>query len=259
MAFLDIGDLRAHYVLSGSAGAPVLVLSNSLGTNFSMWDPQIPSFEKHLRVLRYDTRGHGQSTVTPGPYRIEQLARDVLHILDRLTLDRVHFCGLSMGGMIGMWLGANVPDRLHKIVLCNTAARIGTADIWNARIDAVSKNGMRAIAPAIIERWFTPAFRASALEIVANAQRMIEASPPDGYTACCAAIRDMDQRENISSIRVPTLVVSGAKDPVTTVADGQFLADRISGARLLELPTAHLSNTEAPAQFSSEVLGFLTA
>jgi 3-oxoadipate enol-lactonase len=259
MSILDIGDLSAHFALSGPAGAPVLVLSNSLGTNFSMWDPQIPAFEKHLRVLRYDTRGHGQSTVTPGPYRIEQLARDVIHILDRLALDRVHFCGLSMGGMIGIWLGANAPERLHKLVLCNTAARIGTAEVWNARIDAVSKNGMKAIAPAIIERWFTPGFRAASPEIVANAQRMIEVAPPDGYTACCAAIRDMDQRESISSIRVPTLVISGAKDPVTTVADGQFLVERISGARLLELPTAHLSNIEAPALFSSEVLSFLTA
>jgi 3-oxoadipate enol-lactonase len=259
MSFLDIGDLRAHYASSGAAGTPVLVLSNSLGTNFSMWDPQVPAFEKHLRVLRYDSRGHGQSSVTPGPYRIEQLARDVLHILDRLGMDRVHFCGLSMGGMIGMWLGVNAPERLHKLVLCNTAARIGTAEVWNARIDAVNKNGMKSIAPAIIERWFTPAFRAAAPEIVANAQRMIEDSPPGGYSACCAAIRDMDLRESISTVPVPTLVLSGSKDPATTVADGQFLVDRISGARLHELPTAHLSNIEAPAQFSSEVLRFLTA
>ena len=259
MPFLEIGDFRVHYALSGSATAPVFVLSNSLGTSFSMWDPQIPSFEKHFRVLRYDTRGHGQSSVTPGPYRIEQLARDVLHLLDRLTIDRVHFCGLSMGGTIGMWLGTNAPERLHKLVLCNTAARIGTAEVWNARIDAVSKGGMKSIASAVIERWFTPAFRAAAPETVAHTQRMIEASPPKGYAACCAALRDMDQRESISSIRVSTLVVCGAKDPATTVADGQFLADKISGARLLELPTAHLSNIEAPAQFSSEVLKFLIA
>ena len=259
MPFLEIGDFRAHYSLSGLASAPVLVLSNSLGTNFSMWDPQIPPFEKHFRVLRYDTRGHGQSSVTPGPYRIEQLARDVLHLLDRLSLDRVHFCGLSMGGTIGMWLGTNSPERLHKLVLCNTAARIGTAEVWNARIDAVSKGGMQSIAPAVIERWFTPGFRAAAPETIANTQRMIEASPPKGYSACCAALRDMDQRERISSIRVSTLVVCGTKDPATTVADGQFLVDKISGARLLELPTAHLSNIEAPERFSSEVLKFLIA
>jgi len=259
MPFLEIGDFRAHYALSGPASAPVLVLSNSLGINFSMWDPQIPAFEKHFRLLRYDTRGHGQSSVTPGPYRIEQLARDVLHLLDRLTLNRVHFCGLSMGGTSVMWMGTNSPERLHKLVLCNTAARIGTAEVWNARIDAVSKGGMQSIAPAVIERWFTPAFRAAAPETIAHTQRMIEASPPKGYTACCAALRDMDQRESISSIRIPTLVVCGAKDPATTVADGQFLADKISGARLLELPTAHLSNIEAPERFSSEVLKFLIA
>lgn len=259
MPFLEIGDLRAHYALSGPANAPTLVLSNSLGTNFSMWDPQIPTFEKYFRVLRYDTRGHGQSSVTPGPYRIDQLARDVLHLLDRLTLDRVHFCGLSMGGMIGMWLGANAPDRLHKLVLCNTAARIGTVEVWNARIEAVTKNGMKSMAPAVIERWFTPAFRAAAPESVANTQRMIEASPPDGYAACCAAIRDVDLRESISSIRIPTLVVSGAKDPATTVADSRFLVETISGARYLELLTSHLSNIEASAQFSPEVLSFLTS
>lgn len=259
MPFLEIGDLRAHYSLSGAAGRPVLVLSNSLGTNFSMWDPQIPAFEKHFRVLRYDTRGHGQSTVTPGPYRIDQLARDVLHLLDRLTFDRVNFCGLSMGGMIGMWLGTNAPERLHKLVLCNTAARIGTAEVWNDRIDSVSKNGMKSITPAVIERWFTPAFRVASPEIVSNIHRMVEASPPEGYAACCAAIRDMDQRESISSIRVPTLVVSGAKDPATTVADGQFLVTEIPGSRYLELTAAHLSNIEASVQFSSEVLGFLKA
>src|SRR5712692_8908423 len=259
MPFVEIGDFRAHYALSGPAGAPVLVLSNSLGTNFSLWDPQLPEFEKHLRVLRYDTRGHGQSSVTAGPYRIEQLGRDVLHILDRLSLERVHFCGLSLGGMIGMWLGINAPERLRKIVLCNTAARIGTAEVWNARIDAVSKGGMKSVAPAIIERWFTPAFRSAAPETDSNTQRIVEASPPDGYSAYCAAIRDMDQRESIACIRVPTLVVCGAKDPATTVADGQFLVDKISGARLLELPAAHLSNIEASMQFSSEVVRFLMA
>jgi 3-oxoadipate enol-lactonase len=258
MPFIEIGDFRAHYALSGPAGAPALVLSNSLGTNFSMWDPELPAFEKHLRILRYDTRGHGQSSVTPGPYRIEQLGRDVLHILDRLSLERVHFCGLSLGGMTGMWIGINAPERLQKLILCNTAARIGSAETWNARIEAVRKSGMKSVAPAVIERWFTPAFRAAAPETIAQTQRMMEASPPEGYVACCAAIRDMDQREAISSINAPTLVIAGAQDAATPPADGQFLAGKIRGARYVELPTAHLSNVEAAAQFSSEVLHFLT-
>jgi 3-oxoadipate enol-lactonase len=258
MPFIEIGDFRAHYALSGSAEAPVLVLSNSLGTNFSMWDPELPAFEKHLRILRYDTRGHGQSSVTPGPYRIEQLGRDVLHILDRLSLERVHFCGLSLGGMTGMWLGINAPERLQKLILCNTAARIGSAETWNARIEAVRKSGMKSVAPAIVERWFTPAFRAAAPETIAQTLRMIETSPPEGYAACCAAIRDMDQREAISSINVPTLVIAGAQDPATPPADGKFLVSKIQGAQYVELPAAHLSNVEAAAQFSSEVLHFLT-
>jgi 3-oxoadipate enol-lactonase len=259
MPFVEIGDFRAHYALSGPTDSPVLVLSNSLGTNFSMWDPQLSEFEKRLRVLRYDTRGHGQSSVTPGPYRIEQLGRDVLHILDRLNLERVHFCGLSMGGMTGMWLGVQAQERLHKLVLCNTAARIGTADVWNARIDAVHKGGMMSIAPAVIERWFTPAFRAAAPDTVARTERMIEATPPEGYAACCAAIRDTDLREAISSITASTLVICGAQDPATPPADGHFLAAKIRGARAVELPTAHLSNMEAAAQFSAEVIRFLAA
>jgi 3-oxoadipate enol-lactonase len=259
MPFVETGDLRVHYALTGAAGAPVVVLSNSLGTNFSMWDAQVPALEKEFRVLRYDTRGHGQTTVTPGPYTIEQLARDVVRLLDALRLDRAHFCGLSMGGMIGMWLGVNAGERLRKLVLCNTAARIGTAETWNARIEQVRKAGMKSIAPAVVERWFTPEFRARSPQFIAPTQRMIENSPPEGYAACCAAIRDMDQREAIAAIRVPTLVIGGGKDPVISSADGRFLAERIAGARYTELETAHLSNLEAPAQFTPELIRFLKA
>ncbi len=259
MPFVEAGDLRVHYALTGAANAPVVVLSNSLGTNFSMWDPQVPALKKVFRVLRYDTRGHGQTTVTPGPYTIEQLARDVVRLLDALRLDRAHFCGLSMGGMIGMWLGVNAAARLNRLVLCNTAARIGTAETWNARIEQVRNGGMKSIAPAVVERWFTPEFRARSPQTVTPTQQMIEKSPPEGYRGCCAAIRDMDQRQAISGIRVPTLVISGEKDPATPPADGRFLVDRIAGAQYAELPTAHLSNLEAPAQFTAELIRFLTA
>jgi len=259
MPFVEYGDLRVHYALTGAASAPVLILSNSLGTNFSMWDAQLPALEKEFRVLRYDTRGHGQTSVTPGPYTIEQLSRDVLGLLDALHLERAHFCGLSMGGMIGMWLGAHAAERFHKIVLCNTAAKIGTADTWSTRIETVRKGGMQAVASAVVERWFTPEFRASAAAIVAPALRMLENSPSEGYMACCAAIGAMDQREALAAIRVPALVIAGAKDPVTPPAEGRFLAERIPGARYAELPTAHLSNVEAPAQFTAELIRFLKA
>jgi 3-oxoadipate enol-lactonase len=259
MSFVQLEDLRVHYALSGAAGAPVVVLSNSLGANFSMWDPQVLALESHFRILRYDTRGHGKSSVTPSPYSVELLARDVLALLDALGLDRVHFCGLSMGGMIGMWLGVNAAERLGKLVLCSTAAKIGTAETWNARIDAVRTGGMKAVAPAVLERWFTPEFRARSPQVVSSVRQMLETTPLEGYMACCAAVRDADQRETLSSIRAPSLVLMGAHDPATTPADGRFLVERIPGARYVELPTAHLSNLEAPEQFSSELIRFLTA
>src|SRR5262249_54142872 len=142
MPFADLSDVRIHYSLDGPDSAPVLILSNSLGADFSMWDPQLPAFTSRFRLLRYDTRGHGHSSITPGPYSIELLANDVLGLLDRLEIDRAHFCGLSMGGQTGIWLGIEAPERLHKLVLSNTGAKIGTLDTWNTRIAAVLAHGM---------------------------------------------------------------------------------------------------------------------
>lgn len=257
MPFLETGKLRVHHALTGASNAPALIFSNSLGTNFSMWDPQARELEKEFRVLRYDTRGHGRTAAPRGPYTIQQLAEDVLRLLDALRLERVHFCGLSMGGMIGMWLGVNAEKRLHKLVLCNTAARIGTAEIWNSRIENVRKGGMKAIAPAALERWFTPEFRARSPEAIAAVERMLEATPPEGYIACCEAIREMDQRESLSTIRVPTLVIAGGKDPATPPSEGKFIAGKIAEARYAELDAAHLSNLEAPAKFTAELASFL--
>ncbi|SRR6266536_3392355 len=257
MPFGDVGELRTHYALTGDK-EPVLVFSNSLGTDFSMWDPQVADLEQRFRILRYDTRGHGESSVTPADYSIEQLGRDVLGLLDALRLDHVHFCGLSMGGMIGMWLAIHAPDRLHRLVLSNTAARIGTQEMWNARIATVRKDGMKPVAAAVIERWFTPGFRASFPEKVAPAQRMLEQSPPEGYAACCAAIRDMDQREAVAQIKAATLVIYGGSDPVTPAADAHFLKDRIPGAVEVELPAAHLSNVEQAGAFTEAVSYFLS-
>ncbi len=259
MPIVKSGEARIHYSLEGQSGTPALLFSNSLGTNYSMWDPQVPELRKKFRVLRYDTRGHGQSSLTPGPYSIEQLGKDVIALLDALDLDRVHFCGLSMGGMIGMWLGVNAPDRLNKLVLCNTAARIGTPETWNARIEAVRKNGMKSVAPAVVERWFSPAFRHKAPAAISNTQKVLENANPDGYAACCAAVRDFDFREQLSRIRMPTLVIAGALDPATPPADGRFLAHHIPGARYAELNAAHLSNIEDQDRFNSEVAAFLNS
>lgn len=259
MPFAQLNDVLLHYEFDGPADAPVVVFSNSLGATLSMWDPQMRTFRNQFRVLRYDTRGHGQSSATPGPYNIEQLARDVLNLFKLLKLDRVHFCGLSMGGMTGMWLALNAPQVLHKLVLCNTAAKIGDAAGWNSRIEAIRNGGMKSVSSAVIERWFSSSFRSSSPDVTTSTQRMLESADLDGYIANCAAVRDFDARETISGIRLPTLVVAGTHDPATTPAEGRFLADKIPGARYLELNAAHLSNIESQTQFNVEVLGFLNS
>lgn len=259
MPFAELKDGRIHYELAGPAMAPVLVLSNSLGTNFSMWDPQIPELSKKWRVLRYDTRGHGQSSATKGPYAMSQLGRDVLDLLAALNVDKFSFCGLSLGGMIGMWLGLHAADRVQKLVLCSTAAKIGTPETWNARIETLRKGGIKPISTATMERWFTGRFRESRREVVERVKLMLESANVEGYIACCGALRDCDLRESIPGIRATTLVISATHDPATPPSDGRFLADHIRGARYLELDAAHLSNIEQAEKFNTEVAKFLGA
>ncbi|MGB9433419.1 MAG: 3-oxoadipate enol-lactonase [Candidatus Acidiferrum sp.] len=259
MPFANLPDVRIHYEFAGAEHLPVLVLSNCLGTNLTMWDSQIEAFSQRFRILRYDTRGLGQSGVTPGPYTIGQLGWDVVGLLDALHLNRVHFCGLSMGGMTGMFLGANAPNRFHKLVLCNTAAKIGTAETWNARIQAVQNGGMKAVAASVIERWLTPGFRSSHPVESQAVLAMLQAANPQGYMANCAAVRDTDQRKALSTICVPCLVIAGTHDPAATPAEGRSLTKSISGAAYVELPTSHLSNIEARDEFNRQALQFLVA
>lgn len=257
MPFLALKEAQIFYELAGPERAPVLVLSNSLGTSLEMWEQQMSALSQDLRILRYDTRGHGRSSVSPGPYTIEELADDVLGLLDVLGFERVHFCGLSIGGMIGMSLAMRASNRLGKLVLCNAGAKIGSPEMWDTRIDTVRKGGMPAVVDGVLERWFTPSFRSGLPKVVDCIRQMFLKTPVEGYAACCAAVRDMDAREAISSIRVPTLVISGTHDPVTPPTDGHFMADRIAGARYRELPAAHLSNIEASAAFTIVVSSFL--
>jgi 3-oxoadipate enol-lactonase len=257
MPNIDVNGVQVRYEIDGPGDGPVLMLSNSLGTDVSMWAPQVPAFSKRFRVVRYDTRGHGASGVTPGPYTIEQLARDAVALLDRLGIERAHFCGLSKGGMIGMWLGINAPQRINKLVLCNTSACIGAPELWNARIENVRKGGMEAIATAVLQRWFTPAFHERAPGTIEAMRRTLVATPPDGYIACCAAVRDMDQRAAIARIGAPTLVIAGSQDAATPPADGRFLAETIPGAKYVELEAAHISNIEVVDGFTDAVLRFL--
>ena len=257
MPYADVDDVRLHYRFDGPDGAPVLMPSNSLGTDLAMWEAQIPRFTRDHRVLRYDTRGHGQSSVTPGPYTIERLGRDVVALLDQLALDRVTFCGLSLGGMTGMWLGVHASARVARLVLANTAAHMAPPDVWNARIDKVNAGGMAAISDAVLARWFTPQFIAREPATLAKMKAMMERQPAAGYVACCAAVRDMDQRDELAAIAVPTLVIVGTQDAATKPPDGRFLTERIPDARLVELAAAHLSNIEAAPAFNAALASFL--
>ncbi|QUE74053.1 3-oxoadipate enol-lactonase [Stutzerimonas stutzeri] len=262
MPSVTLADGELHYRLDGAVDAPVLVLSNSLGTTLDMWDAQVPAFSEHFRVLRYDTRGHGGSSVTPGPYSIEQLGRDVLDLVDALTIDRFAFCGLSMGGLVGQWLGINAGERLTRLVICNTGAKIGTDDVWNERIDGVLRGGeqaMRDMRDGSVARWFTPGFAGQHPVEVDRITQMIASTSPAGYAANCAAVRDADYRDQLGAIKVPTLIVCGSRDPVTTVEHGRFIEARVTEAQLIELETAHLSNVEAGEAFTRPVLDFLCA
>ena len=260
MAQLELAEGELNYTLQGPADKPVLVLSNSLGTNLHMWDSQVAAFTEHFQVLRYDTRGHGQSLVSPGTYSIEQLGADVLALLDALQLNKVHFCGLSMGGLIGQWLGINAGERLHKLVICNTAAKIGTQDVWNPRIEMVLGQGeqaMVALRDASIARWFTPAFAEANPSETQRVTDMLAATSPQGYAANCAAVRDADFRERLGAIKVPLLVIAGTEDAVTTPADARFIQSQVASAEYAEFTAAHLSNVEVGAPFSDRVIEFL--
>ena len=259
MPFAELPDVKLHYRLDGPEAAPVLLFSHSLGADLTMWDPQISELTKRFRVLRYDTRGHGQSSVPSGSYTLEELARDVLGLLDFLKMDRVYFCGLSIGGLTGQWLGLKAPQHFHKLALCNTAAKIGSAESWKTRIDAVREGGVKSVAGAVIERWFTAAFRQKDAASVAKIRQVLEATKSEGYVGCCAALRESDFREQVGGIGLPTLVIGGMHDTSTPPGDGKWLAEKIPGARYAELNAAHLSNIEARDRFNAEIMTFFTA
>jgi 3-oxoadipate enol-lactonase len=255
--FVVANGHRVHYSLEGPDAAPVILFSNSLGTRLSMWDAQAAALRSRYRVLRYDARGQGDSEVTPGPYSIDLLGRDVVAFADVLGIERFHFCGLSMGGLIGQWLGINAGQRLHKLVIANTAARVGTAEVWNTRIATVEARGMPEIAAAAYGRWFTEGFVKRAPELAEPIRLGLLAANPQGYAASCAAVRDADFRDSVAGIATPLLYIGGTFDPVTPMADGQFVVDRVPGARLVGLPASHLSNIEAAVEFTAALVHFL--
>ncbi len=260
MTMVQANGIDIHTRWDGPEGAPVLLLSNSLGTRLEMWDDQMAALTPHFRVLRYDSRGHGRSSAPDRDYTIDELGTDAVSLLDALEVDKVYFCGLSKGGMVGQWLGANAADRVHKLVLSNTAARMSPREIWDERIRVSREQGIEPLADVIIQRWFTPAFIESSPERVARVRDQVMATPGHGYGACCAAIRDMDQREAIKSITTPAMVIAGAEDPATPPEAGRLIADSIPGAKLEIIPAAaHLSNIEQTGTYNRTLVDFLTS
>ncbi|MEO7914987.1 MAG: 3-oxoadipate enol-lactonase [Novosphingobium sp.] len=258
MNHVVVGDgTRIAYCWDGRETAPVLMLSSSLGTDAHMWDPQVEAFAENFRVLRYDMRGHGGSDAPAGAYSMDRLGRDVVELLDALGLERVHFCGLSLGGMIGQWLAVHAPERINRLVLANTSACMAPPANWQARIEGVRTDGIAPLAEATLARWFTPEFLERGAEAVANVRTLLLANNPVGYTGCCAAVRDMDQRPTACLNRLPTLVIVGRFDPAISVTDGVFLADQAVNGRLVILDAAHLSNVECPQEFAATVTDFL--
>jgi 3-oxoadipate enol-lactonase len=245
-----------YHRFDGPDDAPVLLLSNSLGTTHAMWEPQLGALTEHFRVLRYDRRGHGRSEMPPGPYTIAELAADVIELLDALELERVSYCGLSIGGMDGMWNAAEAPARIDRLALCSTSPWMPPRELWDERAAAVRAEGTRAVADATMERWFSDAFRAEHPEGVAEVRAMVAATPAEGYAACCEAIREWDFREELGRISAPTLVLSAADDPSTPPDSGKLIADGIPGASFVVLPapTRHLANVEQPEAFTDALL-----
>jgi 3-oxoadipate enol-lactonase len=257
MSFADLKEVRLHYELTGSEPQPVIVLVNSLGSSMKMWDKVSPALAESYRVLRYDTRGHGLSSVPAPPYTLSALAGDLLELLDHLQIDRVNLCGLSLGGQVGMWLGIHYPQRIDHLILANTAARVGTREGWEERIAAIRQHGMGPIAQASLDRWLTPRYQQEHPQESGAIRTMIQNTPTEGYIGCCYALRDADLRSQLSEISAPCLVIAGAHDPATPPADGHFLRDALAQSQYVEFDAAHLSAWERSNEFQQAVLCFL--
>lgn len=249
---------RINYRFDGDEKLPALLLSNSLSSTFEMWAPQMPALTEHFRVLRYDPRGHGESGVGSTPCTIERLGMDARELIEQLGVGPLTFCGLSMGGMVGMWLAANAPGLFTKAVFANTSAYFGMPDVWNQRIEAVRASGsMQVAAETTIQRWLTQEFMDANPEIRDQVFAMIAGSPVEGYLTVAAAVRDVDLRESLPDIEIPALVIAGALDPSTPPAMSEVIVEAIPNARLAILDSAHLSNVEKADEFNSLVISFL--
>jgi 3-oxoadipate enol-lactonase len=257
---ITTGDgVRIAYRFDGQPDKPVLLLSNSIGTDLHMWDGQVAALTEHFRLLRYDARGHGASDVPSGPYSLDRLGRDVVELLDALGLQRVHVLGLSLGGIVAQWLGIHVPERVDRLVLSNTAAYLGPPQQWDRPIaELLEAPDMRATAERFLHNWFPAHMLNGDDEVVEGFRRTLLATRREGVAGSWAAVRDYDLRRTAALIGNPTLVIAGEHDTVTSAAHGKEIASIVPGARLTLLPTVHMANVERPAEFLDAVITFLT-
>jgi 3-oxoadipate enol-lactonase / 4-carboxymuconolactone decarboxylase len=258
LPFANSNNARLFYRLEGVPETPVLILSHSIGCDHGMWAPQVADLLSHFQVLRYDVRGHGASEVTKGEYSVEVLGRDVLGLAESLGIRKFAFCGLSLGGAIGQWLGLNAADRLTGLILANTSPKFGERSNWETRIKMVGEGGMAAIVDLVMQRFFSRQTLAKPDAYTSAVKSLLLETDPSGYAGCCAALRDFDSREMLRQIRVPTLVISGDLDISTPWSgNGEVLAQEIPNARSVRLLAAHLSNLERPRSFLAALLEFL--
>jgi 3-oxoadipate enol-lactonase len=257
MPEIPISGGRISYGVQGDASNPPLLLAHALGTTRGLWHLQLPTLARHFRLVTYDTRGHGASSAPPGDYTVEQLGRDALAVMDAVGADHAVVCGLSLGGLTAIWLAQHAPERVDAMILANTAARIGTPQFWQDRIDLIRRDGLGPVAETGPERWFTEPFRRTHPDEVARCRKMLLACSPGGYAACAAALRDADLRPALRAIATPALVIAGRVDPVTTTADAGVLARGIAGAQAIELAASHFSNVEQADQFTNAVVAFV--
>lgn len=259
MTHPESADFGLSYRVDGPTNGPSILFSNSLGTTLHMWDPLLPYLAQDYRVIRYDTRGHGNSVRTDGPYTVDALADDVLALLDVLRIETVHFCGLSLGGATGQALAVKAPERLLSLTLANTASLFPTREMWDARISSALEHGMASISDAVLQRWFTDAFAREDPDLFATMRKMFQEIDPRGYAACCAAVRDVNLQDQVARIRTPTLVICGDDDVATPPSASEFLADHIDGAHLVRIKNAaHISSVEQPQHFYAALHHFMT-
>ena len=259
MPIVEVNGTTLHYRFDGPERGPVVMLSNALASDLTMWEFQVPALvEAGYRILRYDSRGHGHSAVPEGEYSIEMLTADAVGLMDALGLEKVHLCGLSMGGMIGQMLGSQYGDRLISLALCSTAAYMAPREIWDERIETVRKRGMAVVADATIDRWFTKAGQTRLATSVEKVRRVILNTPVQGFCACCAAIRDMDQRKTISAVSARTLVMVGEDDAGTPVSAAEYIHQEISSSELTIISdAAHFIQMEQSSMFNHALLEFI--